>query len=127
MRYLAIDYGKKKIGLAISEGVTASPLKILEVSSLKDALQKIQLVIKQESIDKVVIGLPESGEARKLVENFLKEADFEELTLITVPETLSSQNALNDMLNLNLSKKSRSREDAYSAAIILQDYLDSQN
>lgn len=126
MRYLAIDYGKRKIGLAISEGLTASPLKILDVSSLKDAVTKVSQVLNQKDIEKIVIGYPESGESKKLVDSFLSEFKSP-VEIIKSPETLSSQNALNNMINLNLSKKSRSREDAYSACMILQEYLDSLN
>lgn len=126
MRYLAIDYGKRKIGLAISEGLTTSPLKILDVSSLKDAVTKVSQVLNQEDIEKIVIGYPESGESKKLVDSFLSEFKSP-VEIIKSPETLSSQNALNNMINLNLSKKSRGREDAYSACIILQEYLDSLN
>lgn len=125
MRYLGIDYGKKKVGLAVSEGLVASPLKVIDATSLKDAVSKITHIIASENIDVLVVGLPESGEAKKLVESFLKEVQEKDLRIEIVEETLSSQNALSNMLNLNLSKKSRSREDAFSAALILQDYLDS--
>lgn len=126
MKYLGIDYGKRKIGLSLSEGLTASPLKTIETSSLKDSVQKILQIIKNEQIEKVVIGFPESGEAKKLVENFTREIIKEGIEIETVDETLSSQNALKDMINLGLSKKSRKSEDAYSAALILQEYLDKE-
>lgn len=126
MRYLGIDYGKKKIGLAISEGLTASPLKIIDVTSLKDAVSKIIHISSLENIDVLVVGLPESGEARKLVESFSKETQKEGLKIEMVEETLSSKRALDNMINLNLSKKSRGKEDAYSAALILQEYLDNK-
>lgn len=126
MRYLGIDYGKKKIGLALSEGLTASPLKVIDVTSLKDAVTKIIHISRLENIDVLIVGLPESGESRKLVESFSKEAKKEGLKIETVDETLSSKRALDDMINLNLSKKSRGREDAYSAALILQEYLDNK-
>lgn len=126
MKYLGIDYGKRKIGLSLSEGLTASPLKTIETSSLKDSVQKILQIIKNEQIEKVIIGLPESGEAKKLVENFTREIIKEGIEIETVDETLSSQNALKDMINLGLSKKSRKSEDAYSAALILQEYLDKE-
>lgn len=126
MKYLGIDYGKRKVGLSLSEGLTASPLKTIETTSLKDSVQKILQIIKNEQIEKVVIGFPESGEAKKLVENFTREIKKEGIEIETVDETLSSQNALKDMLNLGLSKKSRKSEDAYSAALILQEYLDKE-
>ncbi len=51
MRYLGVDYGLKKVGLALSEGQVASPFKILDVSGLNDAVSKISHVIKHEEIE----------------------------------------------------------------------------
>ncbi len=123
MRYLGIDYGKSKIGLALSEGLVASPLKVLEASSLKDALNKVSSVIKSEEVDIVVVGIPESGESLKITKNFLNELK-KEVEVVEAEETLSSRLALKEMIDLGVSKKSRSQEDAYSATIILQNYLD---
>ena len=128
MKYLGIDYGKKKIGLALSEGLTASPFKTLTVSSLKDAVNQILQVIKKEEVGKIIIGIPESGEALKITKNFIQE--LKNITplrcdIVEVEETLSSYSAKHDMLDLGFSKKDRQKEDAYSAMIILQDYLDS--
>lgn len=131
MMYLGIDYGKKKVGLAISEGQVASPLKVLEVSGLKDAVSKISYVIKSEEINRVVIGIPESGEARSITKKFLAELKkrykIEPVEVIEVEETLSSVDAKKVMIDLNLSKKQREKEDAYSAGIILQNFLNSLN
>lgn len=124
MKYLGIDYGKKKVGLAISEGEIASPLKIIEVSSLVDALQKVEQVIRDEKIDKVVLGLPESGEAAAAVRKFAQELK-KNIEVIYADETLSSQSALDTMIDLGIPKKERSKEDAYSASLILQNFLDS--
>lgn len=126
MRYLGIDYGKRKVGLAISEGISATPFKVLKVTSLKDALNKVTYIIEKEDIDAVVIGLAESGEALKITEDFIKE--LEKITqVMIVEETLTSKEALNKMIQNNLSRKSRQMEDAYSAEVILQNFLDSQN
>lgn len=126
MRYLGIDYGKRKVGLAISEGISATPFKVLKVTSLKDALNKVTYIIEKEDIDVVVVGLAESGEALKITEDFIKE--LEQITqVMIVEETLTSKEALNKMIQNNLSRKSRQMEDAYSAEVILQNFLDSQN
>lgn len=129
MRYLGVDYGLRKVGLAISEGQIASPLKVLEINSLNDAVSKITHVIKQDNIDRVVIGVPESGEARSAVKKFilkLKENLKRRIvSLIEADETLSSYSAKNLMLDSGSSQKQRRKEDAYSATIILQDFLDS--
>ncbi len=128
MKYLGIDYGKKKIGLSISEGITASPFKVLEVASLKDALEKIAQIIGAEGVDRVVIGMPESGEARSITQKFifeLKRIPSPRWDIVEVEETLSSKNAATLMVDLGVSKSKRKKEDAVAAALLLQDYLDS--
>lgn len=114
MKYLGIDYGKSKVGLAISEGLMASPLKVIQISSLKDALQKILHEIKVESVDRVIIGLAESGEARSITEKFVRELE-KEISVTLADETLSTYNS-----------KGKNNEDAVAAALILQNYLDEQ-
>lgn len=123
MRYLGIDYGLKKIGLAISEGEVASPLKIVEVGSLKDALVKIEKVIDEENIDKVIIGMPEGKSAGK-VRGFVNKLG-KNISVEVADETLTSKNASKLMIALGVGKKNRRFEDAYSAALILQNYLES--
>lgn len=129
MRYLGVDYGLKKMGLAISEGQIASPLKVLEIHSLNDAISKITNVIKQKTINRVVIGVPESGVAKSAAKKFISKLKdtlkSETVSVIEAPETLSSNSAKNLMIDLGLSEKARQKEDAYAAAIILQDFLDS--
>ena len=122
MRYLGIDFGLRKIGLATSEGEIAAPLTVLHVKNKTDALKKIREVIDKKSIDEVVIGLPESGIRSKV----LRFADKLKLTTSVkiVEETLTSYNAKRQMIEQGLSRRKRTEEDAYSAALILQEYLD---
>ncbi len=129
MRYLGLDYGLKKIGLATSEGQIASPLKVLDISSLADAVNKILHVIKQEQIDRVVVGVPESGIAKSAVKKFITKlkADLKEnpVSVIEADETLSTSSAKDLMIDLGMGEKARQKEDAYAAVIILQNFLDS--
>lgn len=125
MRYLGIDYGLRKIGLAISEGQLASILEVVEVKNLADALTKIRQVIKQQKIDRVVIGKPE-GKMGENVDKFIKQLK-KDIVVIETEETLSSINAKKLMIDLHISKKERQKEDAYAAALILQNFLDSLN
>lgn len=126
MRYLGVDYGKRKVGLALSEGQIAAAFKVLEVNSLVDAINKIKKIIKDESITRVVVGVPE-GETGKMVKSFCKALEKEmnesQVEVIEVEETLSSQDAKKMMIELNFSKKNRAKEDAYSAMLILQRFL----
>jgi len=58
MRYLAIDYGEKRTGLAICDAgeMIASPLAV--VSGQSDLIPRILDVIKSENVEAIVIGLP---------------------------------------------------------------------
>jgi len=125
VKYLGIDYGKSKMGLALSEGLTASPFKVLTIGGLEDALQKIRQVIEKEGIERVVVGLPESGEAREIAQKFIKGLGVY-VEVEAADETLSSRRAREKMIQLGKNRKARSQEDAHSAALILQEYLDKQ-
>ncbi len=128
MKYLGIDYGKKKIGLAISEGEIAEPFMILKANGLKDALGKMLKVVGDEQIDEVVVGVPESGDSRKITRNFIEHFKqikaMKAVKIVEVEETLSSKRAQEIMVRLGISKSKREDEDSYAAAYILQGYLD---
>ena len=123
MKYLGVDFGLKRVGLATSEGDLASPWKIIEGSSYKDLLEKLKICA--EGFDKLIVGLPE-GEMGKKVEKLVKDLQASGFDVEITDETLSSQNATAMMVELNISKEKRSKNDAHSAAIILQNYLDSR-
>ena len=125
MKYLGIDYGERKVGLAISEGQLASPFKVLTVSSLNDALTQVQQTIKKECIDMVIIGMPDSGKSRKMANQFSTQLS-KVVTVSLADENLSTNDAKQALLELGGSRKSRHRkEDAVAATIILQNYLNS--
>lgn len=126
MRYLGIDFGLRRIGLAISEGELASPWQILEVKGFSDAVEKTARIIKEERFEKVVIGLPE-GKMGQNVAGFVKALKKQGFEVKTTEETLSSKKALEVMIEQGVRQKKRRHEDAYSAAGILQNYLDSQH
>lgn len=126
MRYLGIDYGKSKVGLAISEGQIASPFKVLSINSLDSALSQVETVIESEEITRVVVGIPE-GTTGEMVKKFVKALNNrmkdKQVEVIETDETLTSVDARKMMIDLNLSQKERQKEDAYSAMLILQRFL----
>lgn len=128
MKYLGVDYGLKKVGLAVSEGQVASPLKVIAISSLKDGLEKVGHEVKKEEINRVVIGVPE-GKMGKIAKGFANELrnkyKDEQVQIIETDETLSTKDAQNLMITLGVGQKDRQQEDAYSAMLILQQFLDS--
>lgn len=125
MKYLGIDVGLKRIGLAISEGKFASPWQIIEIKNFSDVVEKISKIIMEENFQKIVVGLPEGKMERNVTGfvNALKKRGFE---VETADETLSSQKALEVMIEKGIPQKKRRFQDDYSAAEILQNYLDKQ-
>ncbi len=122
MRYLGVDFGLKRIGLATSEGELASPDKTLEVKNFKNALE--QIIQESRDFDKVVVGLPE-GKMGQTVLGFIKALKKSGVDAVEADETLSSQKAIKQMIESGVSKKNRLVNDSVAAAIILQGYLDS--
>ena len=123
MRYLGVDYGEKRIGVALSDesGNMAFPKTILPNN--KGAISQIAKICTDEKVCEVVIGesLSYKGEPNKIMEvakKFAEElAQIVELKVNFHPEILTTQEARRLM--------GRSEPvDASAAAIILQSYLD---
>lgn len=128
MSILGIDYGDKKIGLAKSAGSLAVPFMILENKGYDFVLKKIKEVCESESIDTIVIGVPtsltgekESGQHKKVLD-FISKLSSLHITIIQEDERLSTKMAH----NISKDMKNRGDDDATSAMLILQSYLDKQ-
>lgn len=126
MKLLGIDYGRRKIGLAVSDGSIAEPWKVIRYEKKEEALRRLALLLKEESLQKVVLGISEGimGQETKEFGRTLKA----ELNVAVVfqDETLSTQMAHEFSIGAGIKRKKRKEmEDAYSAAIILQTYIDS--
>lgn len=123
MKYLGIDWGLKRVGLAVSEGDLATPLKTLTIHGLEDGVEKIMQMVNQEGADLLVIGFPE-GEMGRLVEKLAIALQKRGINFKLVDETLSTQGAKKVMLEMGVGKKERQQDNAVSAAIILQRFID---
>jgi len=133
MRYLAIDYGTKRTGLAVCDPTETIVSPLTGLSTAKDLLDKIVEIITAEGIEALVIGLPlnmdgtQSGQAG-VVSGFAEELKKH----INVPvffqdERLTSYAAEGKLASRDLTrKKRRARIDALAAAEILQQFLDSK-
>jgi len=119
MKILGVDYGRKKIGLAISQGVLAEPWKVIKVNDFENAVGKLTQILKELKIDKIVVGVSE-GEMGEESEKFAEKIGAE-----TFDETLSTYNAQKLSRQGNIRRKKRKAlEDAYAAAVMLQSYLE---
>ena len=125
MRILGIDYGKKKIGLAVATSKIAEPFMVLRVESFQEGVKKVTGIIEDERIEKIVIGISE-GKMAEETRAFGKRVEEQaNIPIVYQDETLSTQQAQELSIEAGIGRKKRkSLEDAYSAAIILQSYLD---
>lgn len=133
MRIIGIDYGEKRIGIAISDplGITAQGLPTVERTNIQEDMQKILNIIREKEVGEIVVGLPKHmnnslGEKAQEVLAFvdlLKK--HSNLPVSVIDERLSTVRAQRAMLEGNLSRKKRKdRVDMIAAQLILQDYLD---
>ena len=131
-RILAIDYGKKRIGLAVSD-----PLKMianaLETISPQDFFNFVSSYFSKEKVESIVIGQPkrlhgEDSSIEKDILGFIKklEKKYPQLKIVRMDERFTSKIAFQTMIDSGIGKKARQNKatiDKISATIILQDYL----
>lgn len=119
MNLLGIDYGRKKVGLAISNGKLAEPLKVIRYKDASAISEQIKKIIEQEKIEKVIVGMSEN-EMGEEIKKFAKIFNAE-----TFDETLSSHDAQQMSIQSGMGRKKRKEmEDAFAACIMLQSYID---
>ena len=126
MKVLGVDYGRRKVGLAIAESRIARPLRVIKYSQTSDLLKKLDQLIQQEEVEEIVMGVSEGvmGEESKRFGKLL-QSRFN-LSVHFQDETLSTHDAQELSREAGIGqKKRRALEDAYSAAVILQSYTDS--
>ena len=137
MRVLGIDYGRRRIGLALSdeEGILASPLPtyVRERSEARD-IAALSSLIDKHGVTAVVIGLPlnmngSRGEMAREAEAFADRIRQETaLPVEPFDERLTSSEAERVLLEADLPRHRRSElRDSLSAVLILQGHLDRQN
>lgn len=124
-KVLGIDYGKKKIGLAYATTTLAEVYGVIRYKKVDEAIKKIKRVIEKEKVDKIVIGISE-GKMAKETKRFGRKLEKEtHLPVVFQDETLSTKEAQALSIEAGIRRKKRKQlEDAYAAAVILQDYLD---
>ena len=129
-RFLGVDYGTKRVGLAISDslGITARPLSVVPRSAV---VEEVVNLVKEHDIGTIVVGLPtglsgdegmSASEARKLADELGAATGAE---VILADERYTSRMADDALLESGMKRrKRRENVDKVAAAIILQDYLD---
>lgn len=135
-RILAIDYGQKRSGLAVTD-----PLRLfatgLETVSSHALIDFLKTYIKQETIDCFVVGEPRdmqnrASDASRFTEPFVSTLRivFPEIPVERYDERFTSKMAFQSMIDAGLSRKKRQDKalvDTISATIMLQSYLEFLN
>ena len=135
-RILSIDYGLKRIGVALSDPshTIASPLTTLQVDQKKgSALDQIKKLIAQHQIERIVIGLPlhlsgDESTLSSLVRTFSNTLEqTTSLPVVLWDERLTSKEVERILIQGKMKRKHRSHIiDRMSATLLLQNYLDCQ-
>ncbi len=131
---LGLDVGDRRIGLALSDplGILASGLGALERRAVDRDIQAILALIKENQVERVVIGLPRHldgtlGDQARKVQIFAQR--LMEATPVLVEywdERLSTVAAQEKLREAGAKRVTRGRVDAAAAAYILQGYLDAR-
>jgi len=135
-RMIGIDYGRKRIGLAVTDplGIFASPL---ETVGIQEFYRFIADYLVKEEVDGFVIGYPvrmnnQPSESVKYIDPFIRKLKkiYPDKLFHMIDERFTSQIALRSMIDGGLKKQARKDKsivDKVSAAIILQSYLDKRS
>lgn len=117
---LGVDFGLRRIGLALADEEGVEPLAV--VGNTASVLKKIAKICRQYQVSQIVLGLPE-GRLVPSVKKFgqgLKQTTG--LAVIFQDESLTSKDALDKMIMLGKKQKARQQKDAVAAALILENY-----
>jgi putative Holliday junction resolvase len=132
-RVLALDYGDKKIGVALSDPmeIIAKPLLVIDNKNYNHVLNEVQSLIDDYSIKKIVIGLPLTLKNKKSIqtEKVLEFVDKIKVDIIvpiiTYDERLTSKIAVQSLIKQGIKTGHNKKDiDKTAAAIFLQNYLD---
>ena len=134
-RIAAIDYGKRRIGLAVCDimHITVTPRKTID-TSIEDKYETVVEFVKDEGVDALVVGIPireddRNNEFINEIRNYIRK--LKKLTGLHIyeqDESFSSVEALDTMISIGYGKKKRRQKenkDKIAAAIILKHFLES--
>ena len=131
MRYMALDLGDRRIGIALSDalGMIARPLKVIKRTSRVNDYSIYNSLIAEYKVQAVIVGLPinmdgSEGRQAKWVRDYVTSFSETVDTPITLwDERLSTEEA-HEIIKNRGRQPGKDEIDAVAAAVILQNYLD---
>jgi putative holliday junction resolvase len=133
MRILSVDYGDRRVGLAISDelGIAAHGLDTADVTSPRRAANHIVAVAQERNAEIIVVGMPynmdgtKGDRATKTDEFCVMLRNRTNIPVETFDERLTTSRAESTLHEAGLDeRKSRGKKDRIAAVLILQDYLE---
>jgi putative holliday junction resolvase len=129
MRYLGIDYGNKKVGLALGDSEAGVALPLDVIRNTDDLCKKIAQLILSESIDQVVVGVPLPTTDGPGSEQLEKTRQFINMLRSATPVPVHEEDerySTAEAMRLQREQGVTAEDDALAAMLILQAYLDQQ-
>lgn len=132
-RILGIDYGTRRIGVAVSDPTQLIARGVATVPNDKRVMEHLTRIIASEEVVAIVVGMPYSadggkGQKAREVEAFIERLKkHTRLEVLTWDESYSSVQAQRTLIDIGMKKKKRrdkARVDTMAARVILQEYLD---
>jgi putative Holliday junction resolvase len=130
MRYLAIDYGNRRTGLAICDAAETIATPLAVIDGQKNLMQKIEDVVQAEAISAVVVGLPlsmddsESPQTKRVLSFVEQLKECLHMPVYLQDERLSSFSAERKVAGAKLTNEKKKKWlDAIAAATILEAFL----
>src|SRR6266540_3051405 len=136
MRILAIDYGTKRMGIAVSDELKmiAQPLEFISAEPFAGFLARLKQLIREKAVELILVGMPRNmdgsyGPAALEVQEFVAVVKTSvAIPIQTLDERLTSVQANRFLVQGNVRReKRRKKVDQMAAAILLQSYLDSRS
>lgn len=134
-RILAVDYGDRRIGVAVSDPlrIIATPLETLTVDSLRDGIRQLTALCREYDPECIIVGYPLGISGRKTAQTFLVENFIEtlkaELDIPVIPwdERYTSAEARGILYDQGIrTRGNKGMIDQMAARIMLQEYLDTK-
>lgn len=132
-RLIAIDYGERRIGIALSdeEQTISFPYMTIDTRKQPDVMKQIAALVRDQNVGKIVIGNPtnatnEDSEKSKVIRNFVNTLkNHVSIPIELWDESYTTQAALQVLVQSNRRlKKNRNKVDQIAASLILKDYLE---
>ena len=136
MRYLAIDYGTRRMGIAVSDELKliAQPLEYIPSEPASRFFERLQEIIADKTVERILVGMPRNmdgtyGPAAQRVQEFIQALS----RIITIPiqavdERLTTVQANRVLVEGGVRRADRKKKvDQMAAALLLQGYLDARS